>query len=258
MPRHILIIGDHDHGDFAAAVEWLRRRAEATCVCDAAPAAKLADTADLILFTQARPGRFRQSDVELVHAAAPLARLAVLLGAWCEGEMRTGAPLNGVMRIYWHEWEAKLAPLWEPAENAAWSLPRTSLAAERTLAASAAPQPRTRELVAICPLGAASYSSLADALQAAGFAAVWIDPRQPFRARPAALVWEGELRMPGRREELASLCEAFRPAPAIVLASFLRREDLRLARAAGAADVVGKPYVVADLVRRLRMAIEST
>jgi hypothetical protein len=190
--------------------------------------------------------------VELLHSAAPLARLAVLLGVWCEGETRTDAPLSGIRRIPWCEWEAKLAPFWDSAaERAAWDLPRTSLAGERTLAASSLSEAESRELVAVRALDASSYAALAHALKVAGFTSVWLDPRQPSRIRPTALLWEGDVRNSAEREELSWLAAAFRPAPAIVLASFPRPEDRRLALAAGAVDVISKPFLAADLAPRL-------
>src|SRR5688500_17578842 len=112
-PQNVIIVGEHGHTDFEPAVKWLRQGAETTCCPVAAPAVTSAPSAELILFAQSRPGRFRQEDVEFLHRAAPLARLAVLLGVWCEGEMRTDVSLRGVLRIYWHEWQAKLAPLWD-------------------------------------------------------------------------------------------------------------------------------------------------
>jgi hypothetical protein len=255
-PRRGLILGDYDHPDFEPAVAWLRQRAQTECFRDAQDAAQNAAVAELILFAQSRPGRFGQSDVERLHAASPLARLAVLLGVWCEGEMRTDAPLRGVMRIYWHEWEAKLPPLWSSSDEcAAWRLPRTSLPGERTLAESSIPENEFRQLIAIRARGAASYAALAHAVHTGGFTSVWLDPRQPSRTNPAALLWEGDFRVPSELEELSCLVAAFPRAPAIVLGSFLRPEDRRVAIGAGAVDIVGKPFLISELMRRLHAAL---
>jgi CheY-like chemotaxis protein len=260
-PRNILIVGDYDHPEFEPATTWVRRQAEVMCFREAAHAAShaAAAKAELILFAQSRPGRFCQDNAELLHRAAPLARLAVMLGPWCEGEMRSGTPLSGVVRIYWHEWRAKLELLWESRDDqATWDLPRTSLAGERTLAASEFAEAESRQLIAVRARTASSYAPLADVLQSAGYVCLWLDSRQPLRARPAALLWEGDLRVPDQRGELSRLAAALRPAPTIVLASFLRGEDRRLAIAAGAVDIMSKPFLVSDLIRRLRAALDSS
>jgi CheY-like chemotaxis protein len=215
---------------------------------------------ELCLFAQARPGRFRQEDVEQLHRAAPLARLGVLLGAWCEGELRTAdRPLSGVVRIYWHEWEAKLAAWWNsPCEAAAtWSLPRTALAGERTLAATTMPATEDRPLAAIRARGGVSFSTLAETCRAAGFAAVWLDPQQMARiGRTDLVLWEGDVRHAHELDELERLARELHPAPTLALVSFPRREDRRLALAAGAVDLIAKPFLVADLVRRMHLALQ--
>jgi hypothetical protein len=263
-PQRVVIVGDYDHGDFEPAVRWLLARTHVLLAGDAKDAARLAsaESVELGLFAQARPGRFRQEDVEQLHRAAPLARLGVLLGAWCEGELRTAdKPLAGLVRMYWHEWEAKLTPWWNsPCEGtaAAWSLPRTSLAGERTLAVAMLSDVGDRALAAIRARGGVSFSALAEACRAAGFAAVWLNPRQAARIGRADLVlWEGDVRRPHEWDELAQLARQFHPAPALALVNFPRREDWRLAFAAGAVDVIAKPFLVAELVRRMQWALES-
>jgi hypothetical protein len=252
-----MIVGDFGHGDMAPAVQWLQERARVVFAdgIDQAAEAALREPVELCVFAQARPGRFCREDVERLHRAAPLARLAVLLGAWCEGEQRTGKPLEGALRIYWHEWRTKLEPYWRSesaSEAAAWSLPRTALTGERTLTAAVSPVTNDRALIAIRALNAASFSSLAAACQSCGYAAVWLDPQQPMRAHAAtALLWEGDVRRDAACAELSRLASALRPATTIALVNFPRREDQRRALAAGAVEMMGKPFLLADLMRLL-------
>ncbi|MBW3598401.1 MAG: hypothetical protein KY475_14155, partial [Planctomycetes bacterium] len=207
-PQRVLLIGDCDHPDFAGLAPWLHERCEVASASDIAEAAPFATAPDLCIFVEARPGLIRQEDVEAVHRAAPLARLAVIAGAWCEGEMRTGAPPAGVVRMYWHEWPARLRSLWDSAsetEANAWRLPRTALSGERTLASGVRVE-EERRLIAVRAESAVSFGSLAAVLQAAGHAAVWITPSQPSRVRgAAALLWEGDVRHASQADELAHL-----------------------------------------------------
>jgi hypothetical protein len=257
-PQHVLLIGDYEHPDFAGLEHWLRSRADVTCVADVASAVRSAASADLCLFVEARPGRIRQDEVEAIHRRAPLARLAVIAGAWCEGEMRTGAPPSGVLRMYWHEWLARLGALWSSTagrEAASWSLPRTSLAGERTLASAPRCGEDRPQLIAIRAENAASYGALAAAMQAAGHAAVWISSSQPARVRgAAALLWEGNVRSDAEVAELSRLARAVHPAPTLALLNFPRVTDRRLALAAGACDILAKPFMLTDLFQSLQDA----
>src|SRR5437762_5162052 len=135
----IIIVGDRQHGDFAAATGWLRSRA-ACKYCDDVAAATLDlrspsmrfDPAAILLI-QTRPGQFVARDVELLHAAAPLARLVALVGPWCEGQQRSGRHWRGVVCVPWRAWPYRLARELGlddlPAGNKA--LPRTATEPER-------------------------------------------------------------------------------------------------------------------------------
>ena len=75
-------------------------------VCTAAPP-------EVLLLAQPRPGCIEQSAIDQFLAAAPLTRIVIVAGSWCEGERRTGRPLVGAVRLYWHEvpawWRENLA-----------------------------------------------------------------------------------------------------------------------------------------------------
>src|SRR5688500_4148457 len=103
------IVGDCRHADFSSAIEWTK--AHARCVLFDAPTDALRDLPfepDAILLAQSRPGQISHEDVERLHAAAPLARLIYLVGPWCEGELRSGQPCPGVVRVPWRAWQSRL------------------------------------------------------------------------------------------------------------------------------------------------------
>lgn len=107
-PR-LLIIGSLDRREFFPAADDLRRVAEAVCVETVADAllrlaSRQALPVDVILFAQAFPGQWTEADVEAIRREAPFTGIAFLLGSMCEGEARSGRPVLGCKRIYWHQW----------------------------------------------------------------------------------------------------------------------------------------------------------
>ena len=120
--RRVLLVGGDPDGEFSAAVNWLQGHAALTSVArieDAAAELDRGPPPDVVLIAQARPGQFTRGQVEQLHRASPVSRLVALLGSWCEGEIRSGRPWPGVVRIYWHQWRARLAPALRARRGAA-------------------------------------------------------------------------------------------------------------------------------------------
>jgi DNA-binding response OmpR family regulator len=100
---------------------------------------------------------------------------------------------------------------------------------------------------------------LADTLRDAGYATIWIpnSDRRPTIRGAAAGIWEG------RQLDQSELCRladfskqlAKDESPVIALADFPRRERCKLAIEAGAATVLGKPWLNADLLDTLERLI---
>jgi hypothetical protein len=93
---------------------------------------------------------------------------------------------------------------------------------------------------------------LADIFQNAGYAIVWNPPGQlkTVVRGAAAGVWDGgQLDDPDARA-LATFCRSLArdAAPVVALLDFPRRDRCELARQLGAAVVLGKPWINADLV----------
>ena len=77
-------------------------------------------------------------------APGPLARIVGLLGSWCEGEVRSGRPWPGAMRIYWHQWPGRWHAELDRLRGACpiWGLPLTAGDEDRVPAMFDAPLPR--------------------------------------------------------------------------------------------------------------------
>ena len=131
---------------------------------------------DVILMAQSRPGQISPRQVEQLHAASPLSRLVVLAGSWCEGELRSGRPCTGVIRVLWHQWQPRLIPFLQPGSAAVpglWQMPRTASLDERLASTVGSWWPRREGLVAIHADGHETFAALSEACHAGGYATVW-------------------------------------------------------------------------------------
>ena len=136
------------------------------------------------MLAQACPDQFSAAAIDRLRSLAPLARLIVILGSWCEGEPRSGRPLPGVIRMYWHQAAVRIRrefPRWFQPEGSAWRLPATATDEERLLASIDAPLPRGNGLVAIWTRRPEMEGLLSDACRRAGYSTAWLHPRQPAR-----------------------------------------------------------------------------
>jgi hypothetical protein len=260
------LVGPWDEGEFALALDGMRlpqdSRRLATLDAAWAAAAAAKRPPEVLWLAQPRPGFWPQADVDRLQRAAPLARLVIVAGAWCEGELRTGRKLSGVHRIFWHElprfwnhsiarWGAGLAPRWsQPLTAAEPHLEPDPRAADAPLHRASCGAPRT---VAIDAIDFATFEALAAALAPCGWSAVWTPRGRGALGNAAAGVWDGAQLDPAEVATLAAFAARFdgRPVPVVALVDFPRPEHLALLREAGAAALLGKPYALEALLDAL-------
>ncbi|NOY42051.1 MAG: hypothetical protein GXP26_09465 [Planctomycetes bacterium] len=212
---------------------------------------------ELIVLAQSIPGEFRQSDIDRLSELAPLARIIVVAGTWCEGEMRTGSRLDGTLRLYWYEF----APWWQAAlRNLAgglcppWSLPLDNPQAGRGISNThSASKPLTGTVV-VDAADFAVFESLSSALASFGINAAWTchDDPASLPSHIAAGIWDGGQLNRKELARLTSFCQKIQAHGKVVaLLDFPRVEHVEQTRAAGAAAVFGKPYLVDEVVAAL-------
>lgn len=251
----ILVVGDTRRREFRAARAALEPFGR-VCDCgDLREASTLIAQRefcpDLVVLAQAYPGQFRTQQVERLRRAVPLARMIALLGSWCEGEMRTGDPWPGGIRLYWHQWPGQVQRELEAMAEGragAWSLPMTATEEERLLAGDTAAEPAMSGLALV----AARDRDMADWLSAAcrkcGLATVWHQGQQPLRAAGVdVVIYDATSPTAYELREIADLRGSMPKAQLIALLDFPRIEDAVRARRAGADEVMSKPLMVADL-----------
>ena len=255
-----LLVGDCERAEFREARETMRAESVVVAVPDMDRAARALASGDLvpevIVIAQARPGAFTADQVDRLLHLAPLARVLGLLGSWCEGEVRTGHPWPGVVRVYWYDW----LPRWKQAlekvrkgECPAWGLPVTASDRDRLLQALETSPESRQGSIAVCTSFLETYEALSDACRMRGYSTVWVRPGSAgFRVEGVtAAIWDAVEGNPHEIDELRRLCDALGRPPVVALMDFPRIDACGRVIAAGASCVVAKPYLLDDLFDRL-------
>ncbi len=210
---------------------------------------------ELVVLAPSRPGQFEQAGIDILRRHAPLARFVRVGGSWCEGEARSGRPPAGCQAVYWHQWPARLGRALaaiDAGENPPWAQPATATADEYALSDSATVPPRAAGKIALAAAQASAAAALADLCRARGYEPAILAEHAPGAAPDsAALVWDttAEALLDPRR--VGRLRSRAGGAPLLAICGFVRPELPAEAAAAGIAQVVSKPYLVADLLWHL-------
>jgi hypothetical protein len=188
-------------------------------------AERIAPTA--VVWLQSRPGEFRQREIDVVTECDPLVRTIVIAGCWLEGEPRSGKPLTGVTRSYWHQGIGPLLPI---------------------ITRSALIPTVSSQWIAIHTPQLVDYQGLAANCQTLGLQTIWQSDRGAvISSEPAIRLFvEWETWRAWRLQQGAA-----RPPRArdILLLSFPRPEDFERAAECGISQVVALPFTAADLQR---------
>jgi hypothetical protein len=255
----VWIVGDWRQAEFGEAITWLRGIVRCLLFDDGYAAISslhmgeggLPPTA--ILVVQARPGQFSRHDLEQLHAAAPLARLVALLGAWCDGQMRSGQPWPGVVRLPLSNWRFGLDhELGLDVRNGRWRLPRTANEVERiesTLRGLHRNGIRVARAIVLSSRRA-NYEAIADLLQQIGLESLWQSQADCYVEAVDVMVFDGWEQVARVWQRETDHQVGFLP-PRILLVHFPREEDYARAAREGIAEVVKVPLLLPDLATAL-------
>jgi hypothetical protein len=259
-PRHpqpeAIAIGSWHMPEFAAALadldqgQAIQELASLEAACEFLSSAEVAP--ELVLLAQPLPGAVRQQEVDRLQRLAPLARIVIVAGTWCEGELRTGNPPAGVLRLYWYE----LASWWQAAQRRwsvglcpSWSAPLDHPQAGRYAIDATIDELAMPSTVAIDAEDFAVFECLAGALAGSGAVATWAQNDDLSQA--AAGIWDGGQLNDRELRRLGRFCLQVE-GPVVALLDFPRVEHAVAARAAGAIAVFAKPYVMEEVLAALR------
>ena len=265
--RQVLFIGDSSYGEFSAALNWLQRQGDVV----------LQDTVDaglawlessnhqpsVIVLGVARRGEHESKGLAQVTRLVPLARAIALVGSWCEGETRSGKPPKGWRRIYWHQfgrWAAGelLAPTREDAGD--WKLhpahlPRTSTEGERAFTWSRWSLPIGGGRIAVNAVRRVDYEALAEVCAVAEYDPIWCQEADGDSiATVSCVLWDRRGLQGSELRELMAWRERWKELPVIATIGFPRSQDYRLVEQQVVQAIVGKPFVLPELLFALQRA----
>ena len=263
----VWFVGRDSHEEFAPALEWLQLHTDLV-VFPTVDLALRPGTPDrpqpaAMILGQSRRGEFSPDEQERLLRYAPLAETVVVLGSWCEGETRSGSPATGWQRVYWHQFvdraRVELLPGLsneQGSEQQACRLPRTVTENERGLARSRWRIPLGVGCIAINTPSQVDYEAVAEACQAAGYDTIWC--QQSDRSEIGAVrcvVWD---RWGFENDDLAAWTEwrkEWKHLPTVATIGFPRKQDLQLVTSGTVEAIVGKPFVLAELLNALEKVV---
>ena len=180
--------------------------------------------ADAVVWLQGRSGEFSQVEVDAVQISDPLAKCVIVAGCWSEGEPRSGRPLQGVTRVYWHQGAAAVLSDF-----------------------SHEPRRPPTNWIAIHAAGQLDYQGVAGLCHSCGQHTIWQAPQAPvISSEPAVRIF-----VEWSSWEAWQKVETKNAAPAILLQSFPRPADFERARAVGIDTIIAQPSPVAALEQAL-------
>ena len=259
----VLFVGDANHGEFAMALEWLRKQARLTVQPTVQTALRgIQDEGEqppAIVLGQARRGEHTAVELDLLLRAAPLANTIALVGSWCEGETRSGSPPAGWTRVYWHQFASRAKVELFPGASLDRTSspplyhPRTTTETERGLARSLRPLTSRQGVIAISTPYSVDYEATALVCRETGYQTHWCQGAEVIDlADVDAVIWDRWGLQGEERTELARWRRRWPELPLVATIGFPRPQDYQLVATGLVQQIVGKPFVLAELLQALK------
>jgi hypothetical protein len=262
-PPLVWLVGEWGVDEFIYVRQVIETLPEAVAFATlqvASAAAGNATPPEVLLLAQPRPGCIEQAAIDAFQAESPLTRIVVVAGSWCEGERRTGKPLVGAIRLYWHEvpaWWRRNLSLRVAGRTPEWSSPGDPGSASLIPGNMPPTCDAPFGTIAVDAIDVATFETLADGLRTFGMNCVWTPRGRGVVAGATAAIWNGGQLDPSECEALASLRARLdaEDVPIIALLDYPRAEHIEQAHALGADAVLGKPYSVLSLFLEVSRAM---
>ena len=254
-PLEILISGDYWHEDFREP--FSRLEVPATMVPTQQIQSVFGRQFHLIVLAQSRRDQISQSTIDFLRSELFEVPIVLLLGSWCEGENRSGKPLQGVNQVLWHQWDSRFERFciqMKEGLKSDWHQPLTASVSDRVR--DFAPDSAISEMlqgkkVLISSEDNTTFESISDMLSIYQCAGFWAESRESGAADVDAICVDGN----GASEELidriVNLKAKFENVPVSVMLNFPRQQDLDSLMAVGVKEVVSKPYTHNEFLHSL-------
>jgi CheY-like chemotaxis protein len=208
------------------------------------------DTFDLVVIAQSRQGQFDQSLIDAVKKFAGTTPIVMMLGSWCEGEMRSDQPVEGVKRVFWHQWRGRFnAFLNHLAE------------ADHIVAASTLEREDSSQnlCVGISAGNVESYDSLSAAIQSFGWKTRWVERTNALSLAGAinAVCIDANSVDDNLERRISWLKEQVFDVPLVLSLNFPRKNEVAKVRNLGVSDVISKPFELNDLRDAIATSVEG-
>jgi len=253
----ILWLGETARAEFAAAAEIVCRHSDCTVVPPAEVEAEAASgvfrettagVVDLIVAAESFPEELPPTLLAALRRRHPTARWVRVVGPWCDGELRSASPPPATLRIAWQRaagWFERQIRRFEAGKPTEFDDPATFDEADRVSASL--PQPGTgdrRATIGVWAAEPAAREWLSDVVTRRAPAGTICRPNSGDGVQIALC----DLPTADRPvKQVAEIRKAHPRAALVILVGFARPGDVRALYEAGAAVVLPKPVLVADL-----------
>jgi len=276
MAAKILVTGDYWHSDFKnligggpasttlVTVDKFLHLRESTATEAAALAIGGGGDYDLVVIAQSRQGRFDQSLIDAVKDFSGTTPVVMMLGSWCEGELRSDQPAEGVTRVFWHQWQGRFNTFMSHLANhgvTQWHGPATETEADRIATLQPLDSESTSEnlTIGISAWTVEAYDTLSAAIQSFGWKTRWVEHANlPSLASAVNVVCIDANSLDENLERRINwLKEEVFDVPLVLLMNFPRSNEVAKLGNMGVTRVISKPFELSDLRDAIDQSVES-
>ena len=274
MNTRILVTGDYWHGDFK---DLIAGGPASTTLITLDKFLNLADPAvpvppaiggdapfDLIAIAQSRQGQFDQALIDAVKAFAGVTPVVMMLGSWCEGELRSDTPVEGVTRVFWHQWKGRFRSfISHLADNGVtqWHGPGTKTDVDHIATANAFDSAASPEhfCVGVSAWNVEAYDSLSAAMQSFGWKTRWVERTSESSLEGAinAICIDANSLDENLERRISWLKEQAFDVPIVLSLNFPRNNEVLKLLRMGVSHIVSKPFELNDLRVAISQCIEA-
>lgn len=261
---NVLLTGDYRHREFSDITANARLPITLQAFAEAVRSSSESTDYGLVVIAQSRRGQFHSRDVEELLDRFSGIPVALLLGSWCEGELRSGDPIPGMIRIYWHQWCGRFEHFMQQIvvrKMSSWHLPRICSIADRLIVDEIQPTPDDKALlVGISSSTKEGFQMLSDVCEYNCFRSKWIEQLNSSDLsahRPDAILVESNSLTRAVAQRIEKLKTLFPRVPLALVMNFPRQQDRQLACRLGVGGLISKPFQLKDVGFALQRAIAA-